>query len=267
LNVKMLLCALMVIFVVMLAAEMCVCPVKAATGLSILPTDSGFLNDAHLYYIVGEVYNSGNITETDVKVAATFYASNGTVLAESQPQPTKLLYILPNRTSPFDITLYDPFASQQVHNYTLHITTFSPSPDMPIGLEITSNNSSLDSNGFHLYGAIRNIGTENASYPTIIATYYAANGHVISTTSNHTNPITLLETNQTTPFNLLLNASTANQVDHYVLQAESSVENESYYYELVPEFQPMTLILAFLAVGAITAQVIHIRKERSQNKV
>ena len=265
-NTKIL-CGFMVICIVMLTAEMCVYPVKAAIGLNVLPTDSGFLNDAHFYYIAGEVCNNGTVTETNVNVAATFYASNGTVLAESQPQPTKLVYILPNRTSPFDITLYDPFASLQVHNYTIQITTSSSSPDMPIGLEITSNSSSLDSNGFHINGTIRNIGTENASYPTIIATYYASNGHVIGTTSNHTNPVTLLETNQSAPFNLLLNASTANQVDHYVLQAESYVEGESFYYELVPEFQPMTLILALLAVVAITAQVMHIRKERPQNKV
>lgn len=259
---------LMVICVVMLAAEMCVHPVKAVTGLTILPTDSGFINDAHLYYVVGEVYNSGNITETDVNIAATFYASNGTVLAESQPQPTKLLYILPNRTSPFDITLYDPFASQQVHNYTLHITTSTPSPDMPIGLEITSNSSSQNSNWFQVNGTIKNIGTQNATYPLVTATFYAANDHVIGTTSNHTNPSVLLYTNQTAPFNLLLNASTATLVNHYVLEAESSVEGESYYYELVPEFQPLTIILTLFAVGAIVAQIRHIQKSnlRTRNK-
>lgn len=239
------LCIALIIIIPMLARGCGVHRVDAAASLNILPTDSGYLNDNSFYYVVGEVHNTGDTAVTDVNVSATFYNSTGGIVAEIK-QPTRLSTILPNRTSPFDITLFSTLLSSTVHNYTVQIVTFSPAQNRPLGLKILSNSSSSDTNGFRVTGTIENIGTQNTSFTRLIATYYSTTGHAIATvTNNSARPIdqsSSLDVNQTAPFNILLNSSVASQVYSYTLEAES------YDYELIPEFQPMPLLFTFLAL-------------------
>jgi hypothetical protein len=224
----------------LLASTCLVYHVKAAATLVILPTDSGYLNDNSFYYVVGEVHNTGDTAVTEVNVSATFYNSTGEIVAEIK-QPTRLSTILPNRTSPFDITLFSTILSSTVHNYTVQIATFSPTQDRPLGLKILSNSSSSDTNGFRVTGTIENIGTQSTSFTRLIATYYSTTGHVVATAANDSAP-SFLDVNQTAPFNILLNSSVASQVYSYTLEAES------FDYELVPEFRPMPLLFTFLAL-------------------
>jgi phosphotransferase system IIB component len=224
----------------MLAHECGVHLVDAAASLSILPTDSGYLNDNSFYYVVGEVQNTGDTAVTDVNVSATFYNSTGETVAEIR-QPTKLSTILPNRTSPFEITLFSTVLSSTVHNYTVQIVTFSPAQDRPLGLKILSNSSSSDANGYRVTGTIENIGTQSTSFTRLIVTFYDTTGHAIATIANDSTP-SYLVVNQDAAFNILLNSSVASQVHNYVLEAES------YDYESVPEFQPMLFMFTFLTL-------------------
>ena len=240
----------------MLASECYVCTVKAANSLGILLTDSGYLNDNSWYYVVGEVQNAGNTAVTDVYVNATFYNSTGEVVAEIS-QPTKLSTLLPGRISPFDITLFSTIDSQKVYNYTVRIVQSSTTQNGQVGLMIVSNSSSLDSNGFHISGTIKNIGAQNISFTRIIATFYNATDaplHAIAALANYSDPSSL-RVNQTAPFEILLNASEASQVNHYVLEAEAYDSNLIPDYELTPEFQPMlfvsTLLILTTTIGLV----------------
>jgi hypothetical protein len=232
----------------MLACGCGVHRVDAAASLNILPTNSGYLNDNSFYYVVGEVYNTGDSAVTDVNVSATFFNSTGEIVAEIK-QPTKLSTILPNRTSPFDITLFSTVLSSTVHNYTVQIVTFSPAQDRPLGLKILSNSSSSDTNGFRVTGTIENIGTQSTSFTRLIATYYSTTGHAIATVANVSAP-SFLDVNQTAPFNILLNSSVASQVYSYTLEAES------YDYELIPEFEQTALASTVLILTATIGLIL-----------
>lgn len=238
----------------MLASKCYVYPVKAAAGLSILPTDSAYLNDNHYFYVVGEVQNAGDTAMTDVYVNATFYKSTGETVAEIS-QATKLSTILPGRTSPFDITIMDHTESQQVHNYTLRIVQSSITQNWQLGLMIVSNSSSLDSNGFHISGMIKNIGTQSTSFTRVIATFYNSTGHAVASLANDSDP-SFLDVNQTAPFEISLDSSAASRVDHYALEAESyDSTSNAYDYELVPEFQ-LTLFMSTLLIVTATISLI-----------
>jgi hypothetical protein len=220
---------------------------NANPPLQILSTHSGYLNDQKFYYVVGEVQNVGDTPLTDIYVNATFYNSIGDIIAEIS-QPTKLSALLPGRTSPFDITLFSTVVSQNVYNYTVRVVTFSSTQDRPLGLKILSNNSSLDQNGFHVVGMIKNVGPGNANAVRVIATFYNQSGHAVAAIGKYSDSSTLAA-NQTSSFEMVLNSSAASQVDHYALEAES------FEYELIPELQPaislLALMMSTLALAAI----------------
>jgi hypothetical protein len=230
--------------------------------LSILPTDSGYLNDKYFYYVVGEVNNTGNITATDVYVNATFYNFTGDVVAEIM-QPTELYTILPSRTSPFDATLFSTVESQKVYNYTLRIVQYSATQNGQLGLMIMSSNSSVDSNGLRIGGTVENVGNQTASFTRVIATFYNASGRAIATASTYSSP-SLLDINQTAPFQILLNTSEARQVDHYSLTAEADDPSLIADYETIAEFQPM--ILAFTLLILTTTITLISKRYRRQTR-
>jgi hypothetical protein len=236
--------AVLILSISLLASKGYINSVKASASLTILPTDSGYLNNSYFYYVVGEVQNTGDTAVTDVYINATFYDSTGVKLAEIS-QPTKLYTILPGRISPFDITLLSVTVSSRVANYTLHVAKYSPTQNGQVGLTVASNSSSLDSSGFHIEGTIKNVGTQNTTYVEVIATLYNATGHAIATVVDYSDPGSL-DINQTAQFNTLLNSSVANKVDHYALEAESYDSQFIQDYESIPEFQPLPFIFTLL---------------------
>ncbi len=245
---RRLFCTILIFGLLVLIPECVVHPVRAAASLSILPTDSGYLNDNGLYCVVGEVENTGNTTMTDAYVNATFYDSTGVSVAEIS-QPIMLSTILPGRVSPFEIVLYSNAESQKVHNYTLRIVKSATTSNGQIGLSILSNISALDSNGFHINGTIKNVGAQNISFTQVIATFYNQNGHAIAAVFVNSSP-NLLSVNQTGQFEILLNTSEASQVNHYALEAEAYDSSLNPDYELIPEFQPTTFVCTLLILTA-----------------
>lgn len=225
---------------------------QSPTQAVILPTHSGYINDYGYFYVVGEVQNVGDTPIENVNVTATFYDSNGEFVAFGNGSAT-LEVILPGRKSPFEITLYSSLDSLRVHNYTLS-ATFSQADDKPLGLEILSNSSLADSDGFHVTGEIKNVGSEYTAFVRVIATFYNESGYAIATKFSYSNPKNL-SPNQTAQFEILLNTSVASKVDHYTLEAES------WQYALIPEFN-MTHLLAMLI--AATAICININKAKEK---
>jgi hypothetical protein len=257
--------AVLILCVSLLASNGRVNYVKASASLTILPTDSGYLNNSYFYYVVGEVRNTGDIAVTDVYVNATFYDSTGAKFAEIS-QPTKLYTILPGRISPFDITLYSLTASSMVTNYTLKVVQYTPTQSWQVGLMTVSNSSSLDSSGFHVHGTIKNVGAQNTTFVEVIATFYNASGHAIATVVNYSNPSSL-DVNQTAQFSTLLNSPVANKVDHYSIEAESYDSQFVQDYESIPEFQPLLLVSMLLTLTTtITLTLKHQEKRHAQQQ-
>lgn len=231
---------------------------KASTlQVEILPTHSGYINDQGYYYVVGEVQNVGTNPIGYVNITATFYDINRDFVALGNGTTT-LDTILPGRKSPFEIFLYSALDSQRVHNYTLSVVQYLQAQNKPLGLEIITNSSYTDTYGFHVTGEIKNIGPEYTSFVRVIATFYNASGYVIATKFSYSNPKNL-NPDQVATFEIILNSSIINKIDHYTLEAES------WHYALVPEFNPTSLILILTSSTAIYIHSTKIRKIRSKS--
>jgi hypothetical protein len=228
-------------------------PSSTITQTVILPTHSGYINDYGYFYVVGEVQNIGDTPIENVNITATFYDSKGDFIALGNGSST-LEVILPGRKSPFEIILYSSLDSQKVYNYSLS-TTFSQAKTKPLGLDITTNSSFTDANGFHITGEIKNIGSEFTSFVKVIATFYNASGYVIATKFSYSDPKNL-SPNQTATFEILLNTSVFTKVNHYTLEAES------WDYALVPEFNTTS----FLIILILTSTTIYIRININKRK-
>jgi hypothetical protein len=231
---------------------------KASTlQVEILPTHSGYINDQGYFYVVGEVQNFGANPVENVNITATFYDLNGDFVALGNGTTT-LYTILPGRKSPFEIFLYSALDSQRVHSYTLSIVQFSQAQNKPLGLEIVTNSSHIDTDGFHVTGEIKNIGPEYTSFVRVIATFYNASGYVIATKFSYSNPKNL-NPGQVATFDIILNNSIINKIDHYTLEAES------WHYALVPEFNPTSLILILTTSTATYIRSTKFRKIRGKS--
>jgi len=238
--------------------ELCAQPAKASAELQMLSTHSGYINDQSFYHVVGEVQNTGNITLTNIHVNVTLYNATNEIVAKIDTT-TRLFYLLPGRVSPFDATLYSTIESQKVYNHTVEVAAFTPTQEVPIGLEISSSNSYPDSNGLNVNGTIENIAPTNIFFTRITATFYNYAGKAIAVVTNNSNPSTI-NISQTAPFQIFLSSSVTSQVDHYVLEAESGIAGT--YYESVPEYQP----LVFLAMLVLTTTVLGITAKTKNDR-
>lgn len=219
--------------------------VHAATNVSIL-SHTGYLDSLGYYHVIGEVQNTGDQAVNFVKITATFYDSNDVVVA-TEFTYTMVDVILPNRKSPFDIILADAVQSAKVDHYSLTVT-FSAASPKPLGLEILSHSSYIDSIGWmHVVGEIKNIGTETANYVKVIATFYDEAGKVVAAEFTFSDPSDI-EPGQKAPFEILLSDERASYAASYELTAEST------QYAIVPEFHSVIALL-LLTIISITVLV------------
>ena len=227
----------------------------ATSQVNIL-SSCGWLDSAGYYHVSGEVENVGDVPVNFVKVTATFYDSNDTVIATSFSY-TMLKILLPGRKSPFDVLLTDTGQAVKVHHYSLSVTS-SPADSIPVGLEILSNSSYVDTVGYlHVVGEIKNIEAETATYVMVIATFYNSTGHVVAAAFTYSDP-TDIDSGQTAPFEILLtDTDRVSLVDSYVLTAQSD------QYALIPEFSPVIITSLFMILAMFT--VIFVKKAVTKN--
>jgi len=214
---------------------------STSAHVNILANHSGYINDYGYFYVVGEAQNVGNDPAENVVVNATFYDSNGAFIA-TVPGHTKLDVLLPGKKSPFEITLFSSLYSQKVRNYTLSVS-YSQAQPKPLGLEIISNSSYKDAEGLHVTGVIKNVGSAYTSFVKVVATFYNETGYVIAAKLNYSNPKNL-NPGQSATFEILLNSSAASNVYSYALEAESTD------YEMIPELNPISLLLIIVLTTA-----------------
>jgi len=222
----------------------------AAPQINIL-THSGWLDSTSYYHVSGEVENVGDSPANFIKIAATFYDSNDTVIATSFSY-TMLKVLLPGRKSPFDILLTDTEQAAKVHHYSLSVTS-SSADSIPLGLEILSNSSYVDDVGcMHVAGEIKNVEAETATYVMVIATFYNSTGHVVAAAFAYSDPSDI-DSGQTAPFEILLT-----DTDRVSLVASYDLTAQSDQYALIPEFSP-TVIASLFIILAMFA-VVFVKK-------
>ncbi|MCJ7633250.1 FxLYD domain-containing protein [Candidatus Bathyarchaeota archaeon] len=225
--------------------------VDAAASTQIL-SHTGYLDSSGYYNVVEEILNSGDQALQYVKVTATFYNSTGAMVGTDYTYTT-LDLVLAGRKSPFNLYLWDKGQSAKVHHYSLY-ASFSTTSPISQGLQILSNSSYTDGIGYlHIIGEIKNTGTIQATFVSVIATCYNSTGGVVATDYSYTSP-TDLNPNQTAPYDISVSSDRTPYVHHYVVSADST------QYAVVPEFNIITLVVTLIP---ITVALLFLNKRKS----
>lgn len=228
---------LVILLLIIFSSSNLVFQVKADAQVELL-TSSSYIDSLGWFNIVGEVQNVGDQAVDFVRIQATFYDSNDTVV-ETAFTYSELDVILPGRKSPFDITLWDESQSSKVDHYSLSVT-FSTTVSMQQSLRILSHSSYIDVLGWlNIVGEVENIATGGATSVKVIATCYDESGTVINIGFSYTNP-SEIEAAQKAPFDIIIYDNNPELVSNYELTVESSEFAE------IPEFNACILFLLVL---------------------
>lgn len=209
--------------------------IKHAT---ILPNHSGYLDLATIpvtYHVVGEISNVGTASLQSLAVNATFYDENNTNIA-SKSSSAFLDVLLPGRVTPFEIVWVGTMA-YQIHNYTLSLQFEEFAGERAEALQVSKGAVYVDEAGFQkINGTVRNLVQSNATAVKVVATFYDAQGKVVSVAYDYTYPSTIMPM-QTEPFELELNRKGVN-FSSYSLTTESME-----YAAVSPEVPTLTVLL------------------------
>jgi len=236
---------LFIIIVTTVAFLWFVVPAKAEASGFIRPNHSMFRDSLSNVHIVGEVQNIGDVPVNLTRVTVTFLDAQNNPISPSKSEYTKLNVILPRRTAPFKIVF--PDSAGKVANYVFSSPTFTSTTAKPIGLNISSTNSYLDSGGWmHVAGTIKNTASINATFVKIVATFYnKTTGKVVGVADGYLATSTL-EANQTANFDVQVSGVKVPSNSSSVVTAESmEFLSETYSAALVDRTPPDIISVAW----------------------
>jgi hypothetical protein len=213
--------------------------VNASGGIWVSPSTSYI--DSGYYNIVGEVENEGDLYLAYIKLIATFYDENDTVV-RTDYNFAMLDVLPPGRRAPFRLSSNDVNQSGEVRRYALNCT-YQIASAIPQQLEILSMSTYIDNLGqMRIVGEIKNIGAVEATYVKIVATCFNTTGFVVA--ADFTYASRVMGPNQTSPFDLSIDDQLTPLVNSYVLTAES------YEYAMIPEF-PLGMPMMFIVITVL----------------
>lgn len=141
--------------------------------------ESSYVDETRIMHVLGEVRNDSQSAATNVRITASFYDSQGNLLAE-QTQAPKIRVINPGGVAPFEMRYIDSATVSQVARYEL-TATGQEAESKPASLKILSASSRLDVLGLYFINVnARNDGSETATNPIVIATLYDKDGKVVA---------------------------------------------------------------------------------------
>lgn len=141
--------------------------------------ESSYVDEMHIMHVLGEVKNDSNAAAKDVLITASFYAKNGTLLAQNHV-PAKLKVMNPGSIAPFDVSYYDPKTVGMVSDFKLSAAGNSTDAKS-VAIKILSSQSRLDVLGVYFINvSAKNVGNDTATNPGVVATLYDKDGKVVA---------------------------------------------------------------------------------------
>lgn len=233
--------------------------------------------------VVGEVVNIGSNIVGNVTVQGTAFGATGQPLAVTSSEA--FVYdMLPGQKAPFylDFTAQSGLTQDlswvpNVTSITVQVTSVTNTNQRQYtGYDVEGKYSYIDSNGVYVaFGTIVNNGSQIASYPWVVTTFYNSTGAVISL--NYTNFLTpTLSINGairyfSTPADN--NTDLTNQIAAYSIQIDSLTASNSTYTPPPTSTQstdnptanfPTTIIAIIIVVliAVVIAAVILVRNRK-----
>ena len=140
-----------------------------------------------------EIKNNAEQPVNFIQINATLFQANNDIIT-NRITMTLVNTLLVNRTSPFEIILYNSAQSNLVDHYDLNLS-FSITEPLIEGLNIISNSSYIDDNDqLHIIGEIMNIAEEKAQRRTASAISTPAISSFTSSPVSARAPSTILST-------------------------------------------------------------------------
>jgi len=145
---------------------------------------SSYIDSSGYFNVVGEVINPLSTSIEFVKITATFYDAQKTVIGTDFSY-TELDILKPNQKSPFDLSSYPDKIDPD--SYKLKVSYRETDEEPFSGLKILSHSASIDDYGYHeIVGEVKNEGTNDAKFVRVVCTYYDAGGRVTGTSFTYT---------------------------------------------------------------------------------
>jgi hypothetical protein len=201
----------------------------SGNGISIL-SSSSFTDNLGYYHVVGEVKNNSPTDSMNyVKIISTFYDNVRKVVG------TDFTYtnvdVRPAEKSSFEIILNDAAQSQKVDSYKLSASG-DKTQALPASLKLSAGDSHLDDIGaYHIVGEVTNQGNQKATFVKVSGAFYNSSNAAVAADFTFTDPQDL-EPGQAAPFEIIVNAPTANEITSASLnvgsnQYSSVIQNET----------------------------------------
>jgi len=156
-------------------------PTPAEPGIL---SKSSYIDSSGYFNVVGEVINPLSTNIKFVKITATFYDAQKTVIGTDFSY-TELDILKPNQKSPFDLSSYPDKIDPD--SYKLKVSYRETDEEPFTGLKILSHSARIDDYGYHeIVGEVKNEGTNDAKFVRVVCTYYDAGGRVTGTSFTYT---------------------------------------------------------------------------------
>jgi hypothetical protein len=138
-------------------------------------------------HLIGILKNIGNSSINDIIISANFLDKANKSIGNFSKQ-SEITTINPNDTSPFDILIYDKIIYDKIKNFNVNIK-YNNTKHKEGMLNISSNNSHMDTNGFYfINGEIQNNGNMYSNNTTVTAITYDKNKEILGVWKAQTEP-------------------------------------------------------------------------------
>jgi hypothetical protein len=155
-----------------------------------------------------------------VKIVSTFYDNTRKVVGTDFTY-TNVDILRPAEKSSFEIILNDAAQSQKVDSYKLSVSG-DKTQALPASLKLSVGDSHLDDIGYyHIVGKVTNQGSGIATFVKVSGAFYNSSNTVVAADFTYTDPQDL-DSGQTAPFEIIVNAPTANEITSASLNVDSN---------------------------------------------
>lgn len=235
--------------------------VKATPNLTI--SANGYYDSSSQQYdFIGEIKNVGSTPANNIMISIIAYDNANNQVWAGANIDTEISTLNPGAKSPFDTTCDNDTTALKIDNFTATISSSNDSSSsLPIGIQLTALNATLDGQSSSITGTLQNTATVETSVTNIYATCYNLQGAVVGVLTDQTDmlePGDSSNFNMTGPYYIMPNAN----ISGYTITAEapenSLTSTAGAMYTMtesnggtIPEFSTIPAILLLLAVPSL----------------
>jgi len=183
-----------------------------------IPNHSSDRSSSGRFEVVCEVENIGGENIENVRIFATFYDQQGTVIGVVPHTYGEIDILVPGQKAPFSLFYYGREGiSEIIQSYSLCTEGTKTTKEPYREFQVISQNIEPHPCQFGVSGVIKNVGEQEATDIEGVATYYDSNGIIVAKQHFYADLMTV-EAGQTTPFSVWVGEEVAEKVDSYALQ-------------------------------------------------